>query len=263
MNIIMIGTGNVATVLGAKLRRVGHNIVQVFGRNEERLSKLVSILDAEPCTEWNKISKDADLYLIAISDKALYELPDTFHCKALTVHTAGSVSKDVLKKISPRYGVLYPLQSMRFNSDPEIEIPILVDANSDTDIGHLVQLASTISDRVAVADDNKRIHLNLAAVIVNNFSNYLFTIAEDYCKHQNVNFSLLLPIIKETANRLQSNPPANMQTGPAIRRDITTIEKHLQLLKDEPQLKKLYNIISDAIMERYNTEEWSVEKKEL
>ena len=49
----------------------------------------------------------------------------------LVLHTAGSVSKDVLKNISYNYGVLYPLQSLRKESHEIPEIPFLVDGNND------------------------------------------------------------------------------------------------------------------------------------
>jgi len=39
-----------------------------------------------------------------------------------------------------------------------------------------------------------------------------------------INFNLLLPLISETANRLQYGSPGQMQTGPAIRNDIETIQ---------------------------------------
>jgi len=251
MNITIIGTGNVATVVGHKLLRASHKISEVYGRSNEKTAQLAKELKAAPCYDWSDISKDADLYIIAISDNGLYELPDDFHCDKLVVHTAGSVSKEVLKKISPRYGVFYPLQSLKKNSDADIEIPILVDANSDADIRVLIELGTTISEEVAIANDHKRLHLHVGAVIVNNFTNHLFTLADDYCKHQDINFELLLPLIKETVGRLDTNSPSAMQTGPAIRRDITTIEKHLKLLQHEPQLKKLYQVFSDEIMERY------------
>jgi predicted short-subunit dehydrogenase-like oxidoreductase (DUF2520 family) len=251
MNITIIGTGNVATVVGHKLLRASHKIVQVYGRGNEKTMQLANELKAAPCYDWSDISKDADLYIIAISDNGLYELPDDFRCDGLVVHTAGSVSKDVLKKISPRYGVFYPLQSLKRNSDADIEIPILVDANSSADISVLIELGTTISEEVAIANDNKRLHLHVGAVIVNNFTNHLFTLADDYCKHQDINFELLLPLIRETVSRLDGNSPSTMQTGPAIRRDVTTIEKHLKLLQHEPQLKKLYRVFSDEIMERY------------
>lgn len=254
MNITIIGTGNVATIVGHKLLRASHKIVEVYGRSNEKTTQLAKELKAAPRYDWNDISKNSDLYIIAISDNALYELPDDFRRESLVVHTAGSVSKDVLKKISPRYGVFYPLQSLKKNSDADIEIPILVDANSNADISVLIELGTTISEEVAIANDHKRLHLHVGAVIVNNFTNHLFTLADDYCKHQDINFDLLLPLIRETVSRLDGNSPATMQTGPAIRRDVTTIEKHLKLLQHEPQLKKLYQVFSDEIMDRYQFE---------
>jgi predicted short-subunit dehydrogenase-like oxidoreductase (DUF2520 family) len=249
MNIIIIGTGNTATVLSRKLKDAGHRILQVFGRDASAASKLAYELDTESTNYWSVIKKDADVYLIAVSDDAISEVAKYLHVPGKVVaHTAASVSKDILKKTSHHYGVFYPLQSLRKDREGTPEVPIFVDASDDTAKKILESLAHSIAgEQVAEANDDARLKLHIAAVIVGNFTNYLYVMAEDYCRKENIDFKQLLPLIEETAERVKTISPRQAQTGPAFRHDMETIKKHLDLLKTHPQLKKLYEFMTETI----------------
>ena len=250
MQIVIIGTGNTATVLAKKLKAAGHAIVQVYGRTREAAAALADKLDAGSCSAWNAITQDAELYIIAIADQALSGKEIRLQLKdQLVVHTAGAVSMEVLKNISSGYGVLYPLQTIRKEIEPLPEIALLIDASSDAAKEKLMTLAKTIAQKVSIANDAERMKYHLCAVITNNFSNYLYVLAEDYCSKHGLNFSNLLPLIDETAGRLHHFSPHMVQTGPAIRKDMTTIQHHIALLNDDPGLKKLYNMFSDDILQ--------------
>jgi predicted short-subunit dehydrogenase-like oxidoreductase (DUF2520 family) len=250
MNIVLIGTGNVATVLGRKLKAAGHKIVQVYGRNFSTADKLADELGAVSCAYWSVINTEADLYIIAVTDNVLTDLHRSFKLKdQLVVHTAGSVSKEVLAKVSTQYGVLYPLQSLRKEMTVFPEIPLLIDGNTDTVKALLFAVADSISGKVKVADDAYRQHLHLAAVIAGNFTNHLYAVAADYCQQTGVDFNLLKPLIIETANRLTQFSPQEMQTGPAIRNDMPTIQLHLSLLENNPALRELYATMTARIKE--------------
>jgi predicted short-subunit dehydrogenase-like oxidoreductase (DUF2520 family) len=248
MDIVIIGTGNTATVLGRKLKKVGHNIVQVFGRNTSEASELAYELDTESTNYWNVVNKNADLYILAVSDIAIEEVFRELHLTDKTVvHTAASVSKEVLKQGAEHYGVLYPLQSLKKDISYLPEIPIIIDASDKETLNMLDVLAHTISDRVVEANDETRVKLHLAAVMVNNFTNHLYALVEKYCKEEGLDFFLLQPLIRETVSRLENISPAKSQTGPAIRGDYNTIEKHRELLNKYPQLKKIYELFSESI----------------
>lgn len=250
MKIVMIGTGNVATVLGRKLHLAGNEILQVYGRTTNNAQSLASELSAAACTSLMSIDKDGDLYIIAVADKALNEIREQMDLgDRLVVHTAGSVSIDVLNSVSSNYGVLYPLQSLRKELDPLTEVPLLIDANTDANKNILIDFAKTIATKVDVANDDKRMKLHVAAVMVNNFSNHFYALADKYCTQEALDFSLLYPLILETAQRIQHFAPALVQTGPAARRDMVTIDRHLQLLEPHPSLKKLYITLTESILE--------------
>lgn len=248
MDIVIIGTGNTATVLGRKLKNAGHNIVQVYGRDSTEASELAYELNTESTNYWNVVNRNADLYILAVSDIAVEEVFKELRLSERTVvHTAASVSKDVLKDGAEHYGVLYPLQSLKKEIGYLPEIPIIIDASDRKTLNMLDVLAHTISDRVVEAGDETRVKLHLAAVMVNNFTNHLYTLVEKYCKEEGLDFYLLLPLIKETVSRLQDVSPSQSQTGPAARGDFSTIEKHLELLHQYPQLKKIYELFSESI----------------
>ncbi len=249
MNIVILGTGNTATVLSRKLKNAGHRIVQVFGRDASAASKLAYELDTESTNYWSVVKKDADVYLIAVTDSAISDVARHLHVPGKVVaHTAGSVSKDILKKTSHHYGVFYPLQSLRKEREGSPDVPIFVDASDAVAKKKLESLAHSIAgEQVAEANDDTRLKLHIAAVIVGNFTNYLYVMAEDYCKKEEIDFKQLLPLIEETAERVKTVSPRQAQTGPALRHDIETIQKHLDLLQSHPQLKKMYEFMTEAI----------------
>lgn len=252
MKIVIIGTGNAATVLGRAIKNAGHTILQVAGRNAAYTSRLALLLEAEVCLDFSAIVRGADLYIAAVSDGALENAGEWLSLtNELVVHTGGAVSKEVLKKVSINYGVLYPLQSLRADREAIPEIPFLIEASSGQTLEAIRSFAVTLSAQVQYMDENGRMKLHAAAVITNNFTNFLYTLADDFCRKGGIDFTLLLPLITETADRIKQYPPAQMQTGPAVRNDLQTIEKHINLLRDYPELANVYATLSDGIRRYY------------
>lgn len=256
MNIVIIGSGNTATVLGTKLFHAGHKILQVISRRQDHAARLAMELHAGWSMDIDVINRDADFYLVALSDDALYGLGERLSLpEKLVAHTAGTVPREVLEKVSSRNGVLYPLQSLRKEIRPFPEIPLLIDADQAEVRAAMTDLALTISANVRQAGNAERLKLHLAATMVNNFTNYLYTLAADFCQREKVDFSMLLPLIKETAGRLSHFPPRDIQTGPAIRGDQRTIQKHLDLLGNYPEITEFYTLFTNKIEAFYHPPE--------
>jgi predicted short-subunit dehydrogenase-like oxidoreductase (DUF2520 family) len=248
MKVVIIGSGNVATVMGGKIAAAGHSILQVASRRPETAAVLGREWGAEAVTDWAAVRRDADLYIVSITDRAIAELAAKLRLPdRLVVHTAGAVPLRALAGVSPRCGVLYPLQSMRKEIRPFPEFPLLIDACEPQDLLLIEDFARSIARQVQRADDAYRLKCHVAAVLVNNFGNFLFTLAHDYCDREHIDFGLLQPIIGETAARLQHYPPRQVQTGPAIRGDGATMQRHLELLADYPSIKALYELFSAQI----------------
>ncbi len=248
MKIVIIGTGNVATVLGKLIISKGHQVIEVVGRNQKNTNALAKILNATGNVNFENITEEGDIYMIAVVDTAIEIVANKLFLKnKLIVHTAGSVSINVLNTLENRYGVLWPLQTLRKEMQAIPEIPFVIDANNEATYATLLNFTKTITDTVFRANDARRVKLHLAAVVVSNLTNHLYTLADDYCQKESLEFKLLVPLIEETGKRIKSNAPSNVQTGPAARKDEGTINSHISLLKGYPTLQKIYQLISESI----------------
>ena len=253
MNVTLIGSGNVATVLGKLIRSAGHVIVEVYSRDILHATTLATELNAKAVSDVSQLSLNADLFLIAVSDAAIGFISETLRLPGkIVVHTSGAISKKELANISDSYGVIYPLQSLRKEAEHFPEIPLLIDGSNVTVINLLEEFAKSISGEILLCNDEQRLKLHVAAVVVSNFTNYLYALTADYCKKEQVDFSILSALIKEVANRTSLYEPGKMQTGPAVRGDGLTIQKHLQLLHNYPGLHKLYGEMTESIKKFYN-----------
>ncbi len=248
MEIVIIGTGNTAAVLGRMLKAAGHVILQVYGRDAAAASALAYELDCESTNYWAVVNRNAHLYIIAVSDIAIPDILRELHLAEKTVvHTAASVSKDIFKNSAQHYGVMYPLQTLKKGTDRLPSVPIIIDASDERTLEQIAAVAGSISETVVRGDDETRLKMHLAAVFCNNFVNHLYELMQEYCKKEKLDFNLLLPLIEETAQRLKQLPAAQAQTGPALRGDQLTLDKHRELLKNHPHLLKIYEVMTESI----------------
>lgn len=252
MRIVLIGAGNLATNLGKALFRAGHEIVQVYSRTEVSAKTLATVLKCSYTDTLSEVVDNADIYIVALKDSVLSSVADLLYerlADKFFVHTAGSLPMDVLPFI--RRGVFYPMQTFSKNKEVDFSvIPCFVEAATEVDTQVLKKLALTISDTVYELDSENRKYLHLAAVFCCNFANHCFSLGANLLKqHGNLPFSVMLPLIDETAAKLYSMSPQEAQTGPAVRWDENVMEKQMQLLAGTPDLQKLYELLSKSIHE--------------
>lgn len=251
MDIVIIGSGNVAAVLGRKFKAAGHHILQIASRNASAASALAYEWDVISTNYLSAINRNADIYIIAVSDDAIDDVARELKLPGKVVaHTAASAPKEVLKNVSAHHGVFYPLQSLRKDMKELPDMPVFFDGSDEKTKKSLESLAHSLSKvQVAEAGDDARLKLHVAAVVANNFTNHLYALAQDYCHKEGLDFKQLLPLIEETASRIETISPKEAQTGPAIRNDSETIHKHLELLKNHPQLKNIYVLLTESIQQ--------------
>jgi predicted short-subunit dehydrogenase-like oxidoreductase (DUF2520 family) len=248
MNVTIIGTGNVATVLGRLMVGRGHTVQEVYGRNRDAVTDLAALLQARAVTELSDITTGFDLYLIAVADEALPLVAQALRLKdEIVVHTAGAVSRQLLEPCSMNHGVMYPLQSLLKQDTSVPEIPFLVDGADEFTTEKIEAFARTLGTMVTRAGDEERRRYHLNAVLVNNFVNMLYQYAYNDCAANGLDFNMLHPIIMETANRSLKDDPAVWQTGPALRHDVSTMKRHMKMI-DDRRLKRIYRVASKGIM---------------
>ncbi len=252
MKVVIIGSGNVATVMGKLMVAAKHPIIQVWSREAAHAQELASLLGSTAITDLKQLQKGADLYLVAVSDRGLEETARQIVLgDELVIHTAGSVSKEVLRHASSRYGVLWPMKMIRKSMETISPVTLVIDGNTAETLESIHAIAMEFSNIVAQADDAARSRMHLLAALTSNFPNHLYHLAADYCAAEKIDFSLFYPIIADTARQIQSSSPGEVQAGPAFRNDTNTLHKHETLLQQYPQLLRVYKALTESIRTQF------------
>lgn len=250
IKVVVLGAGNVGTHLCKTLEK---NSQVLLLQNYNRKGQAIPNCHV-PVTNQMKDIASAEVYLITYNDDALADVYTTLkHLKGLVVHTSGATPMNVLSNFE-NHGVFYPLQS--FNKELSVDftsIPIAIEANTKHNEEMLLRLAQSISHKVYRVDSQQRNALHVAAVFANNFSNFMYTQAKNVCDDFGIDFEILKPLITETIQKTITTNPEDIQTGPAIRNDSKTIERHLNTLKKDQQ-KELYTVLTKAIQTHYEKE---------
>jgi predicted short-subunit dehydrogenase-like oxidoreductase (DUF2520 family) len=247
MKVVLIGSGNVASHMGRALKASGHAVLQIWSATFENAAFLAAEVDATPIQDLSEISDEADFVIISVKDDAITQVVSKIVSNSIVVHTSGATDIDALSLLK-RYGVLYPLQTFSKGKTLDFTgVPLCIEASDAESFVTLKNLAGSLSNTVFAVDSRKRRILHLAAAFACNFVNQLYSLSNDLLDQNGLDFDLLRPLIKETAEKVQYLLPTEAQTGPAVRNDQRTLEAHLELLQQQPELENIYQTLSDSI----------------
>ena len=233
MKVVIIGRGRLATNLEQALLKAGHQVTSVNSWTLEGLPPV------------------ADIFVVAVADAALTDVlraATKERHDQLFVHTAGSMPMDVFRGLTSRYGVFYPMQT--FSKERLVDfndISLFLEANSDASMERMKMLAATLSPHVFELDSEGRRHLHLAAVFACNFVNHCYALSAEVLKARELPFSVMLPLVDETARKVHELAPAEAQTGPAVRGDHNVMAMQADMLADSPGVRHIYEVLSTDI----------------
>lgn len=258
--ISCIGAGNVATRLVVALHDKGIPVRQIISKHGQSAANLARLVNAPlHGNELSELDDKSDFYLVAVKDDdirvVLQDLPFCLTGDQVLIHTSGSFNENEMSGCARHFGCFYPLQTFRKDIKTDLmHTPFLINGNDEETLQKIHNLASLISDHVNVYSFADRQNIHVAAVIVNNFTNHLFTMAKSYCEIKQVEFTDLWPLIEEGIRNARMLGPENVQTGPAVRGDNTTIANHLRKLEDQPELANIYKLLTVSIQNWHHHE---------
>ncbi|WP_290526755.1 Rossmann-like and DUF2520 domain-containing protein [Alistipes sp.] len=248
--VAVVGSGNVAEALARALGRSPFELVEVCARNPVRGPKVARIGGCAWCADPARAAA-ADLYLVTVSDRAVAEAAGALRVPegAVVAHTAGCVPLEALP--GAQRAVVYPFQTFTAGREVDFaEVPLLVEASAPDVAARITAFARGLSRTVLPADAATRARVHLAGVFACNFANHLFALGGRMLRQAGLPEGLLGPIVAETAAKAAAaDDPAAVQTGPAVRGDRATQERHLALLAGDPLLETIYRTITQSIWE--------------
>lgn len=200
------------------------------------------------------LTDDSDIYIISVSDNAIAGVASRLcHLPGIVAHTSGTTPMSVLSEAGvQRPGVLYPLQT--FSREVPLdysEIPVFIEGCDDGVADTLQRVAAMWSGSVTRCSSDTRCKIHLASVLACNFTNHLWTLAEQLLAGDAIPFGILKPLIRQTAAKIERVSPQEAQTGPARRHDTRTIARHLEMTAGNPRLKQIYALLSQSISDTY------------
>lgn len=252
MTFSIIGTGNIAWFIGNRLVAARHQCMGVFGRNEAEVQRLAEAL---LCSKFGDIrmaaDTEADVCFLAVSDDAIADVAAQINYQeTVLIHTSGAMSLETIGDAAADTALLWPIYSISGQNLPvHRNIPTAWEASSKRAERYTLTLAHAITDVLFEAKYEQRKWLHLTAVISNNFTNHLMAICEMICAENDLPFSALEPIIDQTFTRMKQFSPQLVQTGPAMRGDVVTIDEQLKLLSGHKVWQDIYSSITKSIQE--------------
>ncbi len=247
IKVAIIGSGKLAQNLLRACCQGEFEVTALWARNTQKAEELAQAFKVPIADSLQAASVQTDMVFLAISDNAIEVIAREINTQAIVVHCSGILPATILRKHA-NYGVFWPIQTF---SEHRIlnfkDIPIAIEASDEENKRILEVVADTLGQKAIMVSQTQRQNLHLSAVFVNNFSNHLFVLMQDFLGRNQLSFDNLLPLILETAEKLKVLSPAEAQTGPASRGDENSLEIHRKIMANEPKLLDIYNLISKSI----------------
>lgn len=246
----IVGSGNVAVQLTSALEANGIKPIVCYGRNTTsgaEFSKLFDVPFSQKLSDLNGL----DVIIACVSDDALAKLIPQLACICPVLSTSGTVDVCAFDHQFP-VGVMYPLQTMtKTMTLPFRSIPLFIEASDSTFLAEISIFAQKLADTVIEMNAVQRKKLHLVGVFVNNFTNHLLDLMQDFSSENEIDFQWFAPLLNETVTKALNYPAKNNQTGPAKRNDQATIHAHEAQL-EEPLLS-IYRTMTTSIQQRFQT----------
>ena len=242
----IIGAGNVGSYLHRVLQAHGFD-VELFSRATSKTTQPVETIYANP--------DKFDLILVCVSDDVISRVSELITpFDGIVAHVSGATPLQQIDEKHAKRAVFYPLMSLKGNNAiDEKTIPFCVEATDAESLSSLSKLANELGAASYEIDSESRKSLHLAAVLSHNFSNHLFHKAKMVMDEAGLDFRILLPLLENALQSLKSIDPKDLQTGPAIRHDDVTLNRHLNMLKDSSTID-IYKLLTQSIQDTYDKE---------
>ncbi|SMG43689.1 Predicted oxidoreductase, contains short-chain dehydrogenase (SDR) and DUF2520 domains [Marivirga sericea] len=253
-HISFIGAGNVAWHLAAALENVGHFVKEVYSPDGKSAKKLVgNLYDASVKTDLNFTDSPSQIFILAVPDDTIKSIAHEIALpeQSLMVHTSGSKGLDALEfSTAAATGVFYPLQTFSKSKTLDFQhLPFLLESENKEALKILNNLAKSLSKNTQIVSTVQRKQMHLAAVFACNFTNHMMSISEKIMNNAKLDFSLLHPLVLETIDKALKHSPKSVQTGPAKRGDLETLDKHMEMLQNDEAAQEMYRLISQSILD--------------
>ena len=264
--VAIIGCGRLGSALGIALHRKGYRIVELVDRLLISAERLATVVQAEKFSEKIEDIKTAEIVFVAVPDDTILPVAISLAAKVdekskmnYVYHTSGTLTSDVfdpLRKYHIAVASAHPIQTFPGSVDDwkRFENCYFGVEGDRAALARLDFIVKDLGSNSVVIPREFKSHYHLACTIASNF--LVALMAPVTALFQKANFSeqqvfdMLFPLLATTITNLKDNGLEGALSGPILRGDVGTIERHLQLLSEDlPAYVSLYRSMGQILLE--------------
>ncbi|MCU0415619.1 MAG: DUF2520 domain-containing protein [Cytophagaceae bacterium] len=246
---LMVGTGNMAWHWAQAFEK--QSTVQWYVVSRNNISEQNFIALCPHVLPNNRLTRAPDGIAFFVPDTEIENQSNNFarlYPTAWHLHSSGATSIDQLK--AKKKHVVYPIQSLSKGIAIDwATFPVALESN--TELPHTLNnwIQSTPITTLTCTSE-ERLALHTAAVLSSNFITHLLTLTAKVAEQYSFPLSILEPLVQQAIEKAFQHGPQQTQTGPAVRNDQITIDKHLEVLSPFPEILKIYRILTESIQKK-------------
>ncbi len=254
--VSVIGAGKVATTLSVMLYRQGCPFNSIISRTKRSASALARKVHAPVASvSLSDIDKQTAVVMIATSDNALQSVVSELSKQSINpqfiFHVSGTETSDILQPLAQRGTKVFSLhpiqtfaQSLKLTQQIKLMKGVAYGFEGDSKaLSFAKGLVKILDGRLLIIPKERKILYHCSCVVASNYTITLLSAVEKLWKSVTAcnNFSALQPLIETSVTNALLHGPAKALTGPIIRDDVATVQKHIQQLSQNmPQFLEMY-----------------------
>ncbi|WP_375001872.1 Rossmann-like and DUF2520 domain-containing protein [Aeromicrobium sp. CTD01-1L150] len=248
----VIGAGRVGSVVAARLRAAGHEIVGVSARSDASRLRAATMLPDVPVLDPADVARRSEVLVLAVPDDALVALSeqlagaDAVRPGTVVAHTSGRHGLGALEALTRRGArplALHPAMTFTGGTADLERTCVWGLTAADTDRDLAADLVQTLGGTVLWVDEADRVRYHAALA---HGANHLTTLVAQSLEllrgighpaegttDAGMAAEVLRPLLEAAlANALELGDAA--LTGPVARGDVTTVRAHVEALAEAP-----------------------------
>ncbi len=265
LTVNIIGAGAVGQVLGHLLSK--HNAAKIQGvvnRSILSTERAIQFIGDGQTYEFIADLPHADLIMLTVPDQQIEAVAQILalnqHLQpgAIVMHCSGALTSTCLQSLRPKNCTIASLHpAMSFKNPAKsvkqfMNIPCALEGD-DAALDSITEVFSAIGASVYLIEPEKKAMYHIAAVFAANYPITLLQQAHACFLNAGLSPSqakLVIDGLFQTVleNVQQAIEPRYALTGPIQRGDVSTIQEHINALKDDAKIQELYSKLAQETL---------------
>jgi len=256
-----IGAGRLGAALAAGLAKAGYRVRAVASANRESARTLAGQIGpgVEAAEDANRVAALCDVVFLTVPDSSVGPACAAvrWQPRHVAVHCSGALGLDALARAAAggaAAACFHPLQTFPSRvPEPGRFEGVFCGIESSEPAGALLEhMANDLGARPFRLEGVDRALYHAAAVMASNLVVALMGSATRLWELAGLEASsgrqALSPLLLAAARNISQLDLAKALTGPVARGDVATVERHLAALEADPELAKVYRLLSAELL---------------